>query len=878
MGHAWNYSIGDIFARFKIMQGFNVLHPAGYDSLGLPAENAAIKEGMHPEEYTNNSIKTFMKQQKALGLTYDWTRMVNTADPGYYMWDQWIFLKMFERGLGYQKESPVNWCPKCNTILANEQVVNGNCWRHEDTQVEIKQMNQWYLKITDYADRLLKGHEKLNWPEKTIAMQRNWIGKSHGTEIDFIIPNNNKVILVDAVYCLVDENGNVNKELKNYLDSFDNKKIVLTNAPLEKYKIYFNKLKDYEIFTLEHKPDKKSPEYYKKMLDRFNLKSEDVIYFEHDGEACMSAKSVGIKTLGYTGNIQEVKNFVSDNINEKWPIFTTRPDTIFGVTFMVVSAQHKRLNELVSKEQKKEVDKFLKKLKSVSEKELADMEKEGVFTGSYAINPATGKKVPVYAGNFVVADYGAGMVMAVPAHDQRDFEFAKQNNLPMKIVICSNYPDPTCPILTEAFEGEGYMVDSAQFNGQKSSEALDNIGDWLEGEGVARWIVNYKLRDWLISRQRYWGAPIPIVYCDKCGIVPVKKEDLPVKLPTDVKFTGEGGSPLKTSQEFLNTKCPICGGDAIRETDTLDTFNCSSWYYFRYCDPKNSHEPFSHKLAANWMPVDQYIGGIEHAILHLLYSRFFTKVLFDAGYSNVDEPFSNLLTQGMVIKDGAKMSKSRGNVVDPDDIVNKYGADTARLFILFASPPTRELEWSDTAVEGAFRFLNRVYRLIESRNQKTDSNNEKTKKKTHQMIKAVTEDIESFSFNTAIAKLMELTNAFYDTKDDIGKWELEQLVLMLSPFAPHLAEELWVMLGNDGFVCSQVWPVFDSKIIIEDEMTIPVQVNGRLRDTIIVSVNDSKENIEKLALKSEKAQNFLSGKQVVKVIYVPKKLINFVVK
>ncbi|OGC07928.1 leucine--tRNA ligase [candidate division WOR-1 bacterium RIFOXYD2_FULL_36_8] len=754
MGHVRNYAIGDIVARFKRMSGFNVLNPIGWDAFGMPAENAAIKHNSHPESWTDKCVERMRIQLKRLGLSYDWDREVNTSKSDYYKFTQWMFLLMYERGLAHRKESSVNWCPKCETVLANEQVKDGSCWRC-DSLVEERKLTQWFFKITEYADRLLNDLEKLGgWPESVKLMQKNWIGKSEGLEIQF---------------------------------------------PTSKQKL---------------------------------------------------------------------------------KVFTTRPDTIFGVTYMVLAPEHP-LTEELSKgtEQEEAVKKYQEKVRheSVHDRTVKKA-KDGVFTGGYAINPANGEKIPVWTSDYVLMEYGTGAVMAVPAHDGRDFEFAKQNNLPMKIVICSNYPDPTCPILTEAFEGEGYMVDSAQFNGQKSSEALDNIGDWLEGEGVARWIVNYKLRDWLISRQRYWGAPIPIVYCDKCGIVPVKKEDLPVKLPTDVKFTGEGGSPLKTSQEFLNTKCPICGGDAIRETDTLDTFNCSSWYYFRYCDPKNSHEPFSHKLAANWMPVDQYIGGIEHAILHLLYSRFFTKVLFDAGYSNVDEPFSNLLTQGMVIKDGAKMSKSRGNVVDPDDIVNKYGADTARLFILFASPPTRELEWSDTAVEGAFRFLNRVYRLIESRNQKTDSNNEKTKKKTHQMIKAVTEDIESFSFNTAIAKLMELTNAFYDTKDDIGKWELEQLVLMLSPFAPHLAEELWVMLGNDGFVCSQVWPVFDSKIIIEDEMTIPVQVNGRLRDTIIVSVNDSKENIEKLALKSEKAQNFLSGKQVVKVIYVPKKLINFVVK
>jgi len=824
MGHAWNYSIGDIFARFKIMQGFNVLHPAGYDSLGLPAENAAIKEGMHPEEYTNNSIKTFMKQQKALGLTYDWTRMVNTADPGYYMWDQWIFLKMFERGLVYQKESPVNWCPKCNTILANEQVVNGNCWRHEDTQVEIKQMNQWYLKITDYADRLLKGHEKLNWPEKTIAMQRNWIGKSHGTEIDFIIPNNNKVILVDAVYCLVDENGNVNKELKNYLDSFDNKKIVLTNAPLEKYKIYFNKLKDYEIFTLEHKPDKKSPEYYKKMLDRFNLKSEDVIYFEHDGEACMSAKSVGIKTLGYTGNIQEVKNFVSDNINEKWPIFTTRPDTIFGVTFMVVSAQHKRLNELVSKEQKKEVDKFLKKLKSVSEKELADMEKEGVFTGSYAINPATGKKVPVYAGNFVVADYGAGMVMAVPAHDQRDFEFAKKYKIEIKQVIEGNVTE------NRAYTDNGKLMGSGKFDGLNNEEAKLKIAEWLAGQKLARNKVNYKLRDWSVARQRYWGTPIPLIHCDKCGVVPVPEKDLPIKLPKEVKF-GKG-NPLETNDKWLNVKCPKCSGKGRREPNTLDTFVNSSWYFLRYCDPQNKKEIFSKEKAKYWMPVDLYIGGAEHACMHLIYCRFYTMFLHDIGLIDFDEPAPRLFHQGMLAgESGEKMSKSKGNVILPEKVSDVYGIDTARFFLCSLASPDKNISWDENGIQGSLRLIRKIYHITD--NLKIGKDSEEVKQKLMRTIKAIGEQIEKLEYRKSTIELRELFDLISSQKE-VSKETLQSAFKLLAPFCPHIAEEMWEKIGGKGFVSLAEWPKFDESKMDNKIQSIETNLDKNVSDILNV--------------------------------------------
>ncbi|MBI5700899.1 leucine--tRNA ligase [Candidatus Saganbacteria bacterium] len=789
MGHVRNYAIGDVIARYKTMKGFNVLHPIGWDAFGMPAENAAIKNNTHPEPWTDQCIARMKKQLKRLGLSYDWSREVNTSKPEYYKWTQWMFLLMYERGLAYRKEAVVNWCPKCETVLANEQVKEGACWRC-DSIVEEKQLKQWFFKITEYADKLLTDIDKLKgWPEPVKIMQTNWIGKSEGLEISFAI----------------------------------------TPSP--------------------------SP----------------------NGRGGAASGS------------------------ERWVrVYTTRPDTIFGVTYMVLAPEHPMVSDLSNGTPfEKAVKEYQEKVKheSVHDRTIK-AEKDGVFTGAYAINPANNEQIPIWISDYVLMGYGTGAVMAVPAHDQRDFDFAKKNKLPMKIVICPNYPNPICPVLTEAFEGEGHMVDSKQFDGQKSSETLDKIGDWLVEKWIASWKTNYKLRDWLISRQRYWGAPIPVVYCDKCastgsaqaGIVPVPIKDLPVKLPIDVKFTGEGGSPLKNSKSFIETTCPRCGTrDARRETDTLDTFNCSSWYYFRYCDPKNSSEPFSRELSAKWMPVDQYIGGIEHAILHLLYSRFFTKVLYDAGYSSTNEPFTNLLTQGMVVKDGAKMSKSKGNVVDPDYIIEKYGADTARLFILFASPAERELEWSDAGVEGSFRFLSRVWRLITELTPSVPrqnsghlplgkGENERGAKKTHQTIKAITEDIERFSFNTAIAKLMELTNSFYENSATVTKWELEQLILMLFPFAPHISEELWKIMGHSDIATKQQWPKYDPELIIDSEITIPVQVNGKLRDTITLTIEASESDVKALAQKSEKAQIFLKDKTIIKVIYVQKKLINFVVK
>ena len=651
MGHVRNYAIGDVVARYHRMNGFEVLHPIGWDAFGMPAENAAIKHKAHPAEWTDQCIARMQKQLRELGLRYDWDREVTTCKEDYYKWTQWLFLQFYKKKLAYRKNAKINWCPSCQTVLANEQAKEGKCWRC-DSVVEEKPLEQWFFKITDYAERLLQDIEKLDgWPEPVKIMQRKWIGKSRGVEITFKIQTKNSE-------------------------------------------------------TQKTNPKSKIP--------------------------------------------TELK------------VYTTRPDTLFGVTYMVLAPENPFVDILTKgTKHEKEVQAFKEKVKNKTSHDREESTaKEGVFTGSYAINPANNEEIPIWISDYVLMEYGTGAVMAVPAHDQRDFEFAKAHNLPIKIVIQSDQASED-----KAFVEEGVMTNSAQFEGQPSSEGLKNIGDWLESKKVGSWKTNFRLRDWLISRQRYWGAPIPIVYCDKCGAVPIPEKDLPVKLPKDVKFTGKGGSPLAQIKDFVNTKCPKCGAAARRETDTMDTFICSSWYYLRYCDAKNNKEPFSKESIKKWLPVDQYIGGIEHAILHLLYSRFFTKVLYDLKLVSVDEPFKNLLTQGMVVKDGAKMSKSKGNVVDPDEIIKKYGADTARMFILFAAPPQKELEWSDKGVEGCYRFLNRIKRLVAAKLALPKSEKKaeqalqlQAQKKTHQTIKAVTEDIKRFSFNTAIAKLMELSN------------------------------------------------------------------------------------------------------------------------
>lgn len=691
MGHAFVFSLGDIFARFKRMQGFNVLYPIGYDALGLPAENAAIKVGEHPEEYTKKSIKNFMNQQKAMGWSYDWSRLVNTSDPEYYKWEQWVFLKMFEKGIAYRKKAPLNWCPKCNTVLANEQVVGGKCWRHEDTEVEIKHFEQWFLKTTDYAEELLEKIDNLEWPEKAKTIQKNWIGKSEGTEIEF---------------------------------------------------------------EIEGKP---------------------------------------------------------------WKIFTTRPDTIFGVTFMVVSAQHERLPELVKPEQKKEVDAFLKKLGSVSEKELEKVGKEGVFTGSYATNPLTREKIPVYAGNFVIADYGSGMVMAVPAHDQRDFEFAEKYDIPVKVVVePKNYEiyerknkegELEIP---RAYSGEGFLVNSGDFNEMESKEARKKIRDFLVKKGIASKKIQFKLRDWSFSRQRYWGTPIPVVYCEECGVVPVPEKDLPVKLPKKVKF-GKG-NPLATNKEFLEVKCPKCAGKAKRETDTMDTFVNSSWYYLRYTDPHNNRKIFDSKKVNYWAPIDQYIGGPEHISMHLIYMRFYTKVLRDLGLIEFDEPALRYFTQGVVKgSDGNRMSKSRGNVVEPLETIKKYGADSLRLYLVSASAPDSDFDWDEKGMQGSHKFIQKVYNYFSK--IKFGKATAEVESKVNKTIKDVTSFIESFKHNLAVIELRKLFD--FISSREIDKKSAEIFLKMLHVYAPFVTEELWGATGNRGFISLESWPSPDEKKINE---------------------------------------------------------------
>ena len=684
MGHALNYTIGDIYARLKRMQGFNVLYPMGYDSFGLPAENAAIQAKEHPAKYTEKSIKNFIRQQKGLGLSYDWSRMIKTSDPKYYKWTQYFFLKLLKKGLAYRKKSNVNWCSKCNTVLANEQVHLGMCWRHTETEVEIKNLEQWFIKTTAYAAELLKDIDGLEWPQRIKTMQKNWIGKSQGAEI---------------------------------------------------------------IFEINKEP---------------------------------------------------------------WKIFTTRQDTLFGVTFMVVSAQHSKLNDLVSDGQKSEVKKFLKKIKSTKQEDLDKLEKEGVFTGSYAKNPLTGEKIPIWAGNFVLADYGSGMVMAVPAHDQRDFEFAKKYKLGIKRVIGEHGKARKAnEKISEAFIGYGDLINSEGFTGLSSEEAKEHIINALETKKLGKKTINYKLRDWLVSRQRYWGTPIPIIYCKDCGIVPTKEIDLPVLLPEKVKF-GKG-NPLETNDQFLNTKCPDCGNNAKRETDTLDTFFDSSWYFLRYLSPSNDKEPFNKKSVKKWFPVDQYIGGAEHACMHLIYSRFFTKALRDMNYLEANEPFRKLFNQGMLRgKDGDKMSKSKGNVILPEDVSKKYGIDTARLFLISVASPDKDISWSEEGVEGSLRFILNVYSFLKSFKEKKVTKLQESK--LNRIIKEYSEDLDNFRYNSASIKLREL---FEVLKSGCDKKSLEIFLKLLSPICPHISEELWEKLGNKNFISLERWPVPNLKKINE---------------------------------------------------------------
>lgn len=778
MGHVRNYTISDVIARFKKMNGYNVLHPMGWDSFGLPAENAAVQHGANPETWTLDNIAYMKKQLKALGLMVDWDREVASCLPDYYKWTQWFFIQMYKRGLAYKKEAAVNWCPKCATVLANEQVIDGKCWRC-DSVTEKKYLSQWFLKITDYAERLLKDLDKLEgWPNSVKTMQRNWIGKSTGTVLNF-------------------------------------------------------KLKE--------------------------------------------------------------------NENIEIPVYTTRPDTVFGITYLVVAPEYKDIDKLITQENKISVEEYRRNASRMTEIERlsAERPKTGVPLGTHVINPFNGDVVELWVADYALADYGTGAVMAVPAHDERDFAFAKKHNLPIKRVI--ENPQNPSEELTEAYIDPGILVNSGKFTGLKNEEAKKAITDYAAENGFGKATTQYKLRDWLISRQRYWGAPIPMVYCEKCGMQPVPEEELPVLLPQDVDFSVKGKSPILTSKTFLKTKCPVCGGEATRDPDTMDTFMCSNWYYYRYTDPKNDKEPFDKDVVNYWMNVDQYVGGIEHAILHLLYARFFTKVIKDMGLIEVDEPFKNLLTQGMVLKDGSKMSKSKGNTVDPDEIFENYGADTARLFILSDTPPERDFDWSDAGVEGSFKFVNRLWRLFVQNKENFIKDfkvppvenlselNANLVRSTHAAIKNITNNINNhFQFNTVISTYREFTNTLYDylaqvkdfTAEDknVLSFALLNLLKMIAPVLPYMSDEISEIFELDKSVHDMSWCEYDEELAKPNKITLVVQINGKLRDRIPVDADISKEELEKTALASPKINEAISGKTVVKVITVPGKLVNIVMK
>lgn len=785
MGHVRNYTITDVIARFKKANGFNVLHPIGWDSFGLPAENAAMKHHVDPETWTDENIAYMKKQLKMLGLSYDWDREVATCKPEYYKWTQWLFLQLYKKGLVYKKEAAVNWCNECGTVLANEQVIDGKCWRC-DSVVEKKYLSQWFIKITDYADVLLEDLDKLSgWGDNVKTMQANWIGKSKGAIFKFPV--------IDA------PNG-------------------------EKIEV---------------------------------------------------------------------------------PVYTTRPDTVFGITYLVVAPEYKDIEKLTTPENKDKVEEYRENARKMSEIERLSTErvKTGVPLGTHCKNPFNGEVFPLWTADYALVEYGTGAVMAVPTHDTRDFAFAKKYNMPMKVVIApENNTSLDASTMTEAYTEEGVLVNSGEFNGIKNTKAKKAITQWAVDKGFGEFKTQYRLRDWLISRQRYWGAPIPVVYCDKCGIQPVPENQLPVLLPKDVDFSVVGKSPITTSKTFKDTVCPVCGGHAVRETDTMDTFVCSSWYYLRYSDARNSEECFNKDKVNHWLPVDQYVGGIEHAILHLLYSRFFTKALRDCGLLDFDEPFKNLLTQGMVLKDGSKMSKSKGNTVDPDEIFENYGADTARLFILSDSPPARDFDWSDAGVEGCYKFLNRVWRLI-STNQDNisldypkfvagslkDKSNDDLVRTVHIAIKGITNDISNdFQFNTVISKYRELTNAIYDwqakksdlTEEDkqVLSFAVVSLIKLMSPVAVHLTEEAWHDLGGEKSIHEEPWCEWDENLAKSSSITLVVQVNGKVKDKIEVDESLDQEEMKQVALNSEKVKALTEGKTIVKTIVVPKKLVNIVIK
>ncbi len=777
MGHMRVYSIGDVLARFLRMLGYNVIHPMGWDAFGLPAENAAIEHRINPAQWTVQNIEHMKQQQNRLGLSYDWRREVNTAAPDYYRWSQWLFLLLYKRGLAYKKKASVNWCIDCETVLANEQVEKGLCWRCSSV-VETRELEQWFLRITDYAERLLYDLDKLDdWPERVKVMQQNWIGRSEGAEIIF-----------------------------------------------------------------------------------------------------------------------KIKEFPGEEVRT----FTTRPDTLFGVTYMVLAPEHPLVKRLIAGTDCEEaILDFVLQIRQESEIERTAEEapKIGLFTGRHVINPINGEEVPILVGNYVLMAYGTGAVMGVPAHDQRDFLFAKKHNLAIRVVIQPEGEvlfDQTIP---EAYTGEGIMVNSGSFDGLNNIEGIKKVTAHLQEQGLGCFRITYRLRDWLISRQRYWGAPIPIIYCEKCGAIPVPESELPVELPREVELSGNRVPSLAHYQDFVQVNCPVCGGPARRETDTMDTFICSSWYFLRYTSAQSADVPFESEAVDYWMPVDQYIGGIEHAVLHLLYARFFTKVLFDAGLVKTEEPFSRLLAQGMVYKDGAKMSKSKGNVVTPDEIVEKYGADTGRLFILFASPPEKDLDWSDQGVEGCHRFLRRIWRLAEECREQFSTQGGTVEsggkeiglqRSVHAAIRKVTCDIqERFNFNTAISAIMELVNAIYayrqsakitDQNHIVLRDALDKTILLLAPFAPHLAEETWQMLGHSESVHRQDWPQYDPEKLLVKEIEVVIQINGKVRGRITVAAGCPQDELIEAARGNEHIVELLAGREVLKVVAVPGRLVNIVVR
>jgi leucyl-tRNA synthetase len=785
MGHMRNYTIGDVVARYKRMCGFHVMHPMGWDAFGLPAENAAIERGIHPREWTNTNIESFKRVLHRFGFSYDWRREISTCEPEYYRWNQWFFLRMLERGIAYRRRSRVNWCPKCQTVLANEQVVNGCCWRHEDTQVEQKEIEQWFLRITKYADELLDSLEQLEgaWPERVIAMQRNWIGKSRGTRARFAVDG-------------------------------------LEGASIE--------------------------------------------------------------------------------------VFTTRVDTIYGASALILAPEHPLLSRLVAGvEGQAEIEENLQRLRKrlTRAADIATAEKEGFFIGRNAVNPFNGEKIPIWVGNFVLMEYGTGAVMCVPAHDERDFEFATKYGLAIPIVVQPSEGKELIPeTLRAAFTEYGRSVNSGPYTGFSSEKAIEIMTVDAEAREFGKGEIIFRLKDWGISRQRYWGTPIPVLYCEKCGMVPVPDEDLPVVLPPMAKFSGVGQSPLASVPEFVNVKCPKCGGAARRETDTMDTFIDSSWYFYRYADAHNDKAPFDPALVRYWLPVDQYIGGIVHAILHLLYTRFFCKVMRDLGLVNHSEPVKRLFTQGLVLKGGTAMSKSKGNVVGAEEMAEKFGCDTGRLYTLFAAPPEKDLEWSEQAIEGCARFLQRVHRLV-SRHAESlggvpagtgvgvslDSATPKEKallRKAHQVLRRVTNDFEiRWHFNSATALLMELVNEIHaqepleeGVRPAVAREVFELLILMLAPMAPHLAEELWEMLGHTGVTLAHAaWPKFVPELAAEDQVEVVVQINGRVRGKVQVESGLCEEELKKRALADPKIAKLLDGLRVIKVIVVPDKLVNVVV-